>query len=157
VTFVTIQIRIVSTSIISTLLCSCLSLVACTDDAGTEAGETGETGETGEPALLEIAGSYTDEYGDMHTITEDTWTNAAGSFAIAEFDNAAAYLLAQNAASNAYFPDLWSRFDWTWDADALYYCQSVFDGATIDDARAGSADAGDLMAGCGGFAWTRLE
>jgi hypothetical protein len=81
-----------------------------------------------------------------------------GSFAIAEYNNDEMWLVAQNAESNMYNPGLWSRFDWTWDTDNnLYYCQSVYDGPTIDDAKAGSANPDDLMMGCGGmFPWTKL-
>ena len=154
----------------SILFATCLALTACTDDGTgetetgetetgeTETGET-ETGETetGEPGELVIAGMYTDEWGDAHTITDESWTNAAGRFEIVEYDNEQMYALAQNAETNEYFPGLWSRFDWAWDGDTLYYCQSVFDGESIDVARAGAANAADLELGCGGFAWTRMD
>lgn len=145
----------------SILFATCLALTACTDDGTGDSGETEtgetETGETGEPGELAIAGMYTDEWGDAHTITDESWTNAAGSFEIAEYDNEQMYALAQNAETNEYFPALWSRFDWAWDGDTLYYCQSVFDGESIDVARAGAANAADLELGCGGFAWTRMD
>jgi hypothetical protein len=139
-----------------------LMLVAC-DDSPSSEGETGtETGgtETGGDMSLAIVGSYTDEFGDMHMISETEWTIAsAGSFAISQWNNDEMWLVAQNAETNMYNPSLWSRFDWAWDdAQQLYYCQSVYDGATIDDALAGSADAGDLTGmGCNGFPWTRLN
>jgi len=151
------------------VLASVLALGGCTDDGGTELGdetetgsagatETGETetGETGEAMGLEIVGSYTDEFGDMHEVSEDSWTNSGGSFAIESYDNSDMWVVAQNAGDNEYFPDMWSRFDWAWEGETLYYCQSVYDGATQEDAAAGDADAADLTMGCGGFAWTNL-
>ena len=138
------------------LLCMSLALATLACDPGeSESGDETET-ETGGELGLEIVGSYTDEYGDTHEITEDTWTNAAGSFAIAEYKNEADWLVAQNDEANEFNPGLWSRFDWAWDGDTLYYCQSVYDAETIDDAVEGSADATDLMTGCGGFAWTNM-
>lgn len=137
------------------VLSACLLLpgLACSDDGGDEEDSAGET--EGSDAL-EIVGSYTDEYGDTHTITEQSWENSGGSFAIAMYDNADMWLVAQNAESNGFNPGLWSRFDWAMDGGNLYYCQSAFDAATMEDAAAASADANDLMMGCGGFAWTNL-
>jgi hypothetical protein len=151
------------------LACLGFGLAACTpaedeageDGAGTETGsnetETGTATETGEDMALAIAGTYTDEYGDTHMISETEWTNAAGSFLVEQWSNDEMWLVAQNAETNEYSPGLWSRFDWAWDGDQLYYCQSVFDGATLEDALSGSADAGDFAMGCGGFPWTKLN
>lgn len=138
-----------------------LALAACTDDGesmegATETGTDTET-ETGGEMALAIVGTYMDEFGDTHTITESLWTNSAGEFAISEWNNEEMWLVAQNAESNEFSPLLWSRFDWTWDGDVLYYCQSVFDGATMEDALAGSANRDSLDMGCGGFPWTRLN
>ena len=140
-----------------------LLLTACDDgetmEAGTETGEseTGTETETGGDMSLAIIGTYMDEFMDTHMISETEWTNSAGSFAIEQYDNDEMWLVAQNAETNMYSPGLWSRFDWAWDAETLYYCQSVFDGATIEAALAGSANADDLTMGCGGFAWTRMN
>lgn len=103
----------------------------------------------------DIVGEYTDEYGDTHTIDAASWTNSAGVFHIEQWNDEDGWLVAQNDAANEYSPELWSRFDWVWMADDLFYCQSVFDGATLDAALAGSAND-DLMTGCGGFAWTAM-
>ena len=133
----------------TSLLASLLTLAACTDEGG--------DADTSDDAL-ELVGTWTDEFGDTHTIDEMQWQNAAGSFEISEWDNTAAWLVAQNAASNEYFPMLWSRFEWTWADEGLHYCQSVFDAASGEDAIAAErADPGDLTTGCGGFAWTRMD
>jgi hypothetical protein len=129
-------------------------LAACEESPSTD-GETDS--ETGDGMALAIVGSYADDFGDTHTISETEWTNSAGSFAISQWDNDEMWLVAQNAETNMYNPGNWSRFDWAWDAEQLYYCQSVFDGATIDDALAGGADGSDLAMGCGGFPWSRLD
>jgi len=132
-----------------------LALTACDDGRSTD-DETGS--ETGDEMSLEIVGTYTDNFGDTHTISETEWSNSAGSFAISQFSNEEMWLVAQNAETNMYDPGSWSRFDWTWDAEQLYYCQSLFDGATIDDAlAAASADTADLAMGCGGFPWSQLQ
>jgi hypothetical protein len=138
-----------------------LALAACEPDpqdaeAGSETGSETDT-ETGGDMSLAIVGTYTDDFGDTHTISETEWTNSAGSFAISQWSNDEMWLVAQNAETNMYNPGNWSRFDWAWDGEQLYYCQSVFDGATVDDALNGSADASDLAMGCGGFPWSQLQ
>jgi hypothetical protein len=128
----------------------------------TETGETGETEtgetetETGGGDMLEIAGDYLDEWGDMHTITSSSWTNSAGTFHLEIWDNAADYAGAHNDETNMYSPGLYSRFDWHYEGTTLYYCQTAFDAASLSDALAANADRSDLAAGCGGFAWTNL-
>jgi hypothetical protein len=139
-------------------LTTTLLLGACDSEAddenATDASETGDG--DGDADGLEIVGEYVDNFMGEHAITETEWTNYGSVYLIAEWDNDAMFVVAQNHPDNEYNPDLWSRFDWTWDGDQLYYCQSVFDGDTIDDARSGGADADDLMAGCGMFPWSSL-
>jgi hypothetical protein len=131
-------------------LTTTLSLSACDSEA-----EGDTESETGDDQSLEIVGDYVDDFGGEHSISETEWTNF-GVFSIAEWDNEARFVLAQNHPDNEFNPELWSRFDWTWDGDQLFYCQSVFDGETIEDARSGGADADDLAAGCGMFPWSTL-
>jgi hypothetical protein len=126
-----------------------LGLVACSDD-DSEGGHEGG-------GQLEIGGEYIDEFMTAHSITDDEWSFSGSIYIIAEFDNEAMYVLAQNGEANTYYPGLWSRFDWAWAGEQLYYCQIVYDGASIEDARATSADANDLLAGCNGFSWTKLN
>lgn len=138
-----------------------LALAACDEGPGTDDETSSETSsetdsETGGDMSLAIVGTYTDDFGDTHMISETEWSNAAGSFSISQWSNEELWLVAQNAETNEYSPGLWSRFDWAWDGEQLYYCQSVFDGATIDAALAGSANADDLALGCGGFPWSQL-
>ena len=58
-------------------------------------------------------------------------------FDIVEYSNADEWAVAQNGSDNEYNPDLWSRFDWTWNDGQFWFCQTVFDGATDDGGAAG--------------------
>ena len=115
-----------------------------------------------EQQALEIVGSYSDDWGTTHTITESSWTQHSEGmddsvFEIAAYDNDADFLVAQGAAGNPFNPGKWSRFDWTESAGALYFCQIVFDAETQEAATANTgADRSDLEAGCNGFGWSRL-
>lgn len=113
------------------------------------------------PELLEIAGTYTDEFGGHHTITQTTWDSSDATFTfifhILEFDNDLNFLVALNDSANSFNPGLYSRFMWTYANGNLYYCQDVFDATSETAARyAPFSDAGNLTTGCGGFAWTNL-
>lgn len=130
-----------------------------TDDETTVGGTTDASG-------LEIAGQWLEEFspgmGITHVIDEERWDQLSefgdALFLIDSYDNAARNVVAQGDPANEFNPELWSRFDWTWDGDALYYCTAVFDAASAADALAAPAsDAGDLAAGCSGFAWSLLQ
>lgn len=111
-----------------------------------------------EDGSLEIMGSYVDEFDGTHEITAETWTmSQVGVFHIAEFDNAATFLVAQNDAGNEFDSEKWSRMDWTYDGQDLYFCQPAYNKDTQEEAMADeSADRGDLQAGCSGFPWSQL-
>ena len=118
---------------------------------------------------LEIEGVYLDNYwgtgfGSRHTISAVLWRQDAedasvNKFDILKFDNGRDFLVAQNDAGNAYFPGLFSRFDWTVSAGDLYYCQVAYNAADAATAEANmSADRSDpANSGCSGFSWTRLD
>lgn len=141
------------------------------DMAGPDATDTGsgadavtpDAGETGDTAVevLEIVGDWSDDLGYTYTITSDTWIQVVAGytsqFNILSFSNEDDYLIAQNADTNDWFANLFSRFDWTWVSGELWVCQSSFDAATEGDAEAASADDSDPEnAGCGGFPWSHL-
>ncbi len=109
---------------------------------------------------LAIGGTYVDQFGTTQTLTSSTWSDGFGDvFHIAEFSNAAGSAIAQNDAANAFFPSLWSRFDWTTYQTHLYYCQTAYN-ATSQAAAEATAPANATnpsVAGCGGFAWTALN
>jgi hypothetical protein len=147
-----------------------LGLAAC--DQPNDKGQT----------VLEIDGTYTDEFGTMHVITDTQWkqtySDAGNStfcggptqnivtdtYSIALYSNSEESLFTQNTGmvgdcslSNE---NLWSRYDWATYQDHLYYCQTAFSAATLAAAQATarSDDTNPSVGGCGGsFAWTRLD
>lgn len=110
-----------------------------------------------------LSGSWDDNYGGTHVIDEYTWTQTYAEsdpylFNITQYNNGLGFIVAQNDPANEFAADLWSRFDWVTGDDAIWYCQSIYDGATEDDALAGvSPDSSDpATTGCGGGPWTQL-
>lgn len=107
---------------------------------------------------LDIRGNWLDNYGGTHEISEKAWFSGDSIWNISQYSNFDRYIIAQNAATNTYYPNLWSRFDWAWDGQSYYYCQTGYDKASEADALALTApNGGDLVAGCNGFAWTQLQ
>jgi hypothetical protein len=109
------------------------------------------------PGDIAIMGAWADNWGGLHDITNDAWVNGESTYAISMYDNDHGLVIAQNDAANPYNPGLWSRFDWTYDGDALYYCQTAYDAASEGEAMSAQpADNTNLETGCGGFSWSRL-
>jgi hypothetical protein len=111
----------------------------------------------------EIEGSYTDQYAGSHVITAQTWEQAyEGSmpsiFTFVSVDNEGDYLIAQNAETNEYFPNMWSRLDWFFDGEDTWFCQTVYDGGTREVAE--MAEKPDTSSpsesGCGQSNWSQL-
>jgi hypothetical protein len=136
-----------------------------TVNAGGAGGEVVQVGGAGGVATqaLVIIGSYTDDWATVHAITDTTWTQSSSFgtsvFAITQYYNAAEFLIAQNASTNDYNPDLWSRFDWTTYQGSLWFCQTSYDAATeaaaLAAARPNDADP-TAQGSCGTFAWSPL-
>lgn len=113
---------------------------------------------------LEIAGSYMDDFGTSHEISDSAWMMDFGTgfgtatFAVLQFSNSADYLVAQNGAENAFNAELYSRFNWTTSEAELYFCQNPF--AAESEAEAAGTDSVErddpTAGGCGGFPWSRL-
>ena len=109
---------------------------------------------------LEWQGSWTDEWKQAYAVASDSVSVGTSTFAVAQYDSSADFLVAQNGSANEYNPDLWSRFDWTYVGNDLYVCQSAYDAADEQSAvDAPAADASDpANSGCGGdFAWSKLN
>lgn len=126
-------------------------------DASTDAGDTTD-GDTTAGEALAIGGTWADDFGGMHEITDITWVQTYGPdaypYTIASYDNAERIVIAEDDGDMT-----WSKFEWTYDGDdVLYYCQSAFGEDSAEDAMAApAADPADPAAsGCGGFAWSRL-
>ncbi|NOZ01038.1 MAG: hypothetical protein GXP54_04015 [Deltaproteobacteria bacterium] len=144
-----------------------MAWVGCGNDSGTgqpdvpSADVTSDVAVDASSADLAIAGSWVDDFGGTHLITNDTWTMGAsmsGVFHITSYDNDSHYIIAHNDDANQFSPGLYSRFDWTFFDQVLYFCQSSFDAKTEDQALAtAAADPTDPTAGgCGGFPWSKL-
>jgi hypothetical protein len=143
-----------------------------TADTGTGASTAADTGTTdGGTAsstgagALEIAGEWLEEFapgmGITHVIDETRWDQLSdfgdAAFHVDSYDNEARFVVARADEANEFSPGLWSRFDWAWDGEALYYCTAVYDARTAGDALAAPAsEPDDLETGCGGFPWSRL-
>jgi hypothetical protein len=136
-----------------------LAVVAgCTGDDSKTTTDSGAPTTT--PTVLSIVGSYEDEFGTEHVITEEVWTQTYPGAAPLTFEIdtfGADWLVAQNGPDNAYSPDLWSRFDWVEVDGDLYYCQTAYDAPDAASAEAATpADTTDVDAGCGGFPFSML-
>lgn len=105
-----------------------------------------------------IVGTYQDDYGLAHRITQSTWVMDTSVFHIVQVDNPHAFLTAHNDTNNQSFPDKYSRFDWAHDEQSvLYFCQTAYDAETAEKAlQTAAANAGDLTSGCSGFPWSKL-
>lgn len=113
---------------------------------------------------LAIVGEWTDEWGGSHSISNEGWTqqypdSAPIAFEISAWENLNEVVFAQNSDENEWSPGLWSRFDWVWDGGAVWYCQTIFDAETEEDARAAAAadSSAPMTGGCGGAPWTALS
>ena len=134
------------------------------DDAGDDVDDTdtGADTESEAPAALEIVGNYVSDWGAEVTITTEEWQDVSDfgtmRFAIETYDNDADFLAARNSEDNDFNPSMWSRFEWTYEEDALYYCQVLFAESALEDVsdKENLADADDLSEGCAGFPWTKL-
>ena len=124
----------------------------------------GDAGTEGSAVALVIVGDYADAFGGAHTITAESYSQVyAGSapmvFNVERYDNDEEYFVAQNDSENEFSPDLFSRFDWVFEDDALYICQGIFDAADADTAAASARpdDSEPGTKGCGGqYPWTAL-
>ncbi|MBX7194898.1 MAG: hypothetical protein K1X94_22790 [Sandaracinaceae bacterium] len=112
--------------------------------------------------VIEIEGQYSDGFA-THEILGDRWTmngmDFSSGFTLTHVDNAEDFAIAQNDATNAFSPSLFSRFEWVRVAGDLYYCQSPYDAATeaaaLEAARPDRSDPAN--SGCGMFGWSLLR
>ncbi len=92
-------------------------------------------------------------------ITNAIWTNY-GVYNISQFDNDEEYVIARNDESNDFNPCAWSRFDWTYDGEDLYYCQTAYDAERPKRLRSRPSPPtlrrSAKGCGAGTSAWTKL-
>lgn len=107
---------------------------------------------------LNLRGTYTDNYGGDHAISQESWVMGDATFHIAQFSNSEGFLVAQNDTANEWNPGLWSRFDWTTVAGITYYCQTAYDASSEETALGTPAASADNPAetGCGGWSWSHF-
>jgi hypothetical protein len=105
---------------------------------------------------IDIMGSYTDNWGGEHVVSAFLWKSGASLYAISSFSNEDGWIVAQNGSENSSNPDLWSKLEWYFEADSLYYCQSAYNATDPETAQSTMADKTDLEVGCGGFSWSTL-
>jgi len=102
---------------------------------------------------ISIEGEWIDEWNSSQVIDSDSWN----SNTITHYDNDEMWAVAENGA-DSWNPGFWSKYDWTWNSEELYYCQSTFAAETeVDALSADSANATDLDTGCGGFPWSQMD
>lgn len=109
---------------------------------------------------MDLSGDFVDSAGAPHSINAFTWAvgTAPSLFHIIESSNDDDYALAQNDDGNAFYPGLYSKFEWTTNPDGeWFYCQSTSDASSLDDAKGITADRDDLLTGCGMEPWTGLN
>jgi hypothetical protein len=113
--------------------------------------------------VMRILGSYEDPYNSNHDIFEDKWIVSFGesssTYDILSFDNEQRVIIARNG-EDSFNPGEYSRFEWVYLGSKLFYCQSVYDGKTKEEAEQDqSSSSNDPVAeGCGSFnfPWTAL-
>jgi len=104
---------------------------------------------------IPVAGSWTSAHSTF-TISDSTWSDVASygtsSYAILAFTDE--YAIAQNAATNSYNPNAWSKFSYhLLRSSGFSYCQSLYNAASFSDALYGpfTYNSSDASAGCSGF------
>ena len=108
---------------------------------------------------MDLNGDFVDGNGAPHSINPFTWAlgTAPSLFHVLEYSNDDDYALAQNDPANATYGGLYSKLEWTTNADGeWFYCHSTPDAMSIDDAKAVTADRDDLLTGCNANPWTSL-
>ncbi len=114
--------------------------------------------------FIQILGTYEDSYNSGHKISAESWVVSFGestsTYEILSFDNANRVIIALNG-EDSFNPGEYSRFEWVYVDSKLFYCQSVYDGQTIEEAEEdqSSSSSDPIGGGCGSydFPWTPLN
>ena len=134
------------------------------DDPGEEPSSDPASEPTSEPTLepLELVGSYSDNIGSEHVITQDLWLIDYGSneqyyYHIDQYSNDEDYLIAENDDANG-SPEsgAWSRFDWVYHADTLWVCQTMSTATSQQEALAAEPPDVDIAGSCTPYGWMQL-
>ncbi|MEY3013486.1 MAG: hypothetical protein RIT45_2221 [Pseudomonadota bacterium] len=151
-----------------------LTVALCATGCGSD-GDGGTAGGGDEDAVSEptppeeplaIVGVWRSNFGSVETIAGERWHVHSEGMAdslspIVTWDNAARWLVTQNAKDAEFGPGTFNRIDWdTVNAHEIAVCTVDFGLASGAAAVASTktADKSDLDGkGCGGFPWTRLR
>jgi hypothetical protein len=138
------------------------------DEGGGSGGEEGggeEGGDDGTSDPLVLIGSWTDQEGSEHVISETAWVIDFGageqySYALTAYDNAAGWVVGENGSGNVGEVGYWSRFDFAVDGGGTaYICQTT--ALAADEAAALATAAADVSGApssdCPGWGWQRLS
>jgi hypothetical protein len=131
-------------------------LAAC----GGGGGGDGESGSTTmmEMAPLEIIGVYDDNISGIHTIEEDRWIQSFDpnvyTYFINYYDNDLEFMVARLANDTMTY----SKLEWVYVGEQLYYCESVRQQVSAVAAETGGeADrSAPATGGCVGMPWVPL-
>ena len=112
------------------------------------------------PYTTPMIGTWTTNFGSNLTVTASAWTSVSSygtsTYRIEAFG--ADYILAQNSATAAYNPSLWSLFRFHPTTGGSYgFCQIIYNGATAPAALVGDVsayNASNAASGCNGFSHT---
>ena len=108
-------------------------------------------------AILEVGGSYTNQFEGTETIDSDAWNTAA----VVSYDNTLNHAVLYTPEDAEWGANTYSKVVWlepSWDG-SVYYCTVAFDLESEEEALAAEdiSDASDPeTGGCGDFAWTKL-
>jgi hypothetical protein len=120
----------------------------------------------GAQAPAALLGSWADDYGSRHLVTDTLWSHdGANKYVVLRWDSAGQYAIARNAATNKADAGKFTRIDWmslegiTGMRPYIWaFCLTTWDAPTADSAaRVTPAQRATPRTGCGGFPFTRLK
>ena len=136
--------------------------------ADTDADADADT-DGGPDESISIIGTWVNERGETNTISDEDWVidypalSLILTFDIFMHDNDGQYVVLQNpdvSELSESMRGLWSRLDWIWSDDVLYYCWSISDAETSADTLVDlivDHDAVDLTSECNERPWSTLS
>jgi len=130
---------------------------------GAAGGEGGAGGAPEVPDVVvagptELIGTWNGPFNTVEVITANTWSGAN----IVAYTSGVTVVYTHTPASDPYNPKKFSKYVYTQPVgDTFYFCQIVYDAATLEAAQADTkvADVNDLAAdghGCSGFPWSKV-
>jgi hypothetical protein len=131
------------------------ALCACGDSGGSDEGADGSTGMEMDP--LEIVGLWDDDVSGIHDISDKRWVQRFDpevyTYFINYYDNDLEFVVARVANDMTY-----SKLEWTFAGEQLYYCHSVrMQASPVAAETGGDAErSAPASGGCVGEPWHPL-